>query len=178
MRYHHAILPILLAVAATARADNKTLAEALFAEGRQLMEQGKTQEACAKLDASNKADPATGTQLNLASCYEKIGKTASAWALFTQVASSSKDMRAQFAQQRAAALAPTLSKLTVSVPNAPPGVTVRVDGAAMSAAAFGVAIPVDPGHHVVDGSATNKPRFHREIDVAPNAASATVVVTF
>jgi len=36
------------------------------------MEKGNYAAACAKFDASNKADPAIGTQLNLAGCWEKV----------------------------------------------------------------------------------------------------------
>jgi uncharacterized protein HemY len=59
---------------------DKATAEALFAEGRRLMSSGNYATACQKFAASQKLDPALGTSLNLADCYDKSGRTASAWA--------------------------------------------------------------------------------------------------
>ena len=58
---------------------NKAAAEALFSEGRSLASAGKCDEAIPKFQASQKLDPGIGTLLNLADCYEKVGRTASAW---------------------------------------------------------------------------------------------------
>lgn len=165
---------LVLFLAKPAAADDRARAETLFQEGRALIEQGKTADACAKFDESNKLDPAAGTQLNLASCWEKIGKTASAWALYAQLASTMKDARGRFAADHAAQLLPTLSKLTVT---APASARVTVDGAALPPGSYGVAVPVDPGSHVVDAVAGDK-HFRRSVTVAANAASVTVAVTF
>src|SRR5512139_1741852 len=70
-----ALLANLAASAARAQASDKAAAEALFDEGRKLMAEGKYAAACAKLEASQKLDAGVGTQLNLADCYEKSGKT-------------------------------------------------------------------------------------------------------
>lgn len=173
-----ALFSIILLFAGQAFADQAT-AEALFTEGRRLFAEGNYAAACTKLEESNKADPALGTQLSLAMCYEKLGKTASAWATYMQVAnasnSSGRNDRAQLAQSRAAALLPTLSKLTIT---APAGTSIRVDGAAWSAAATGIATPVDPGSHTIDATAPNKRAFHRVVVVPGSAASVTVAVTF
>ena len=173
-----ALPAILLLVTTSAHADPAT-AEALFSEGRRLFAQGDYAAACPKFEASNKADPAEGTLLNLAMCWEKLGKTASAWATYMQVANASTSNgradRAQLAQQRAAALLPTLSKLAIT---APAGASIRVDGVAWSAATTGIATPVDPGRHTIDASAPNKPAFRRVVDVPANAATIAVAVTF
>ncbi len=168
---------VLFFFASVGRANDPARAQALFTEGRALFAQGKLVEACAKFEESNKADPAFGTQLNLAACYEKLGKTASAWALLVALASSGSDERAKYAGERAAQLEPSLSKLTLSVPNAPAGTEVKRDGVAVSTASYGLAVPVDPGHHVIDATAPGK-RFHREVDVPANAVRITVTVTF
>ena len=47
-------------------ASDKAQAQALFDDGRHLMEQGKFAEACRKLEGSQKLDPGAGTLLNLA----------------------------------------------------------------------------------------------------------------
>jgi hypothetical protein len=175
-----ALFSIVFLFAFEAAADPAT-AEALFSEGRKLMEQGNYAAACTKFEESNKAEAAVGTQLNLAMCWEKLGKNASAWAMYMQVAnasnSSGRNDRAQLAQARAAALLPTLSKLTITVPTGM-SASIRVDGVAWSAATTGTPMPVDPGRHVVEATAPNKPNFRRTVDVPANAASVTVAVTF
>jgi tetratricopeptide (TPR) repeat protein len=178
MKCKHALILLgaLLCASPSARAGDTAAAEALFAEARQLMAQGKYAEACPKLESSNRIDPATGTLLNLASCYEKLGKTATAWATYLQVAGSPQSgLRADYARQRADALLPTLPKLTIRAPNAPADAHVTRDGIAVPVGAFGAPIPVDPGHHVIEATAAGRIGFHREIDVASGAT--TVVVT-
>src|SRR3954465_9465866 len=63
---------------------NRAAAEALFNQGRDLMTAGKFVEACPKFEASQQLDPGLGTMLNLAECYEKTGRTASAWAEYRE----------------------------------------------------------------------------------------------
>jgi tetratricopeptide (TPR) repeat protein len=174
-----ALFAIIFVSTTLAHADAAT-AEALFSEGRRLMDQGNYAAACAKFEESNKADAATGTQLNLAMCWEKLGRSASAWAMYMQVAnamtSSCRNDRAQFAQSHAAAILPTLSKLAIT---ATQGTTsIRVDGAPWSAAVTGIPTPIDPGRHTIDATAPNKPSFRRVVDVPGNAATVTVAVTF
>src|ERR1044071_5690414 len=63
-------------------------AQALFEQGRALMARERPEDACPKFEESQRLDPALGTEFNLASCYEKLGKLASAYALFTEVAAT------------------------------------------------------------------------------------------
>jgi len=161
-------------------ADDKAAAQVLFDEGRKLMDQGKYAQACPKLESSQKLDPGAGTLLNLAACYEKNGQTASAWVTYTDAATASQDRHpdwAQKARERAAALAPGLSRLMVEVPNPPSGLEVTRDGKVLDSGSYGVSMPVDPGHHVIEATAPGHAPFHREIDVDPKGAKTSVTVT-
>src|SRR5690349_13325346 len=71
-------------VAAPTSSADKAAAEALFNQGVELVASGQLAEGCSKLEASQALDPALGTTLRLADCYDRTGKTASAWALFKE----------------------------------------------------------------------------------------------
>ena len=104
-------LALLLSVGATARAADgpppNPAAVALFEEGRTLMKAGKYDEACPKFEQSVAMMRSVGALLNLADCYDKEGKTASAWAGFRAAASAARDLhdpRDKVADARASAL--------------------------------------------------------------------------
>jgi len=65
-------------------------ARALFKEGRELAAAGRYDEACPKFEASLKLDAGMGTEFNLADCWEHVGRTEEAAALFLQVASEAQ----------------------------------------------------------------------------------------
>ena len=62
--------------------EDVALSEALFREGKTLLQEGKFDQACPKLAESHRLDPAGGTLVTLGLCYEGAGKTASAWVVF------------------------------------------------------------------------------------------------
>lgn len=156
----------VLALADVAHAEptatDKAAADALFNEARQLLDAGRAAEACPKLEESQRLDPAVGTALNLADCYERVGRTASAYIAFGDAATlarrSGDPSRAEEAERRADALAPKLVKLAVTVPEPSrvEGLTVLRDGQPLAPALWGTAIPVDPGEHVVEAKAPDR----------------------
>jgi hypothetical protein len=159
-------------------ANDKVNAEALFSDGRRLMAAGNFREACPKFEASLKLDPAVGAMLNLADCYEKNQQTASAWAQFREAsaaarAAGSKD-REELARRRAAALEPKLSRLAIVV--GAQSVQVSRDGSPIDPAAFGSAMPIDPGKHVVEATAAGKQKWSKTVDVGAGAARVSVEV--
>jgi hypothetical protein len=145
------------APAAHAQAEDQAAARALFSEGRALMKAGQYADACPKLEAARKLFTSAGILLNLADCHEKIGRTASAWTEFGEAAAVAKrtnrDDDAEEATRRQAALEPSLPRLTIRVAHAVPGLGVRRDGAPIAAAAWGAALPVDPGAHEIRAEA-------------------------
>jgi len=148
-------------------------AEALFQEARQLIAAGRHADACPKLEESLRLDPAPGTRLNLADCYEHVGRFASAWALFSELATAThlaglRD-KEQLARERAAALEPKLSKILIEVPRgvaALAGLRIRRDGGAVDRGAWGVAQPVDPGAHRIEASAPGKEPWSETVEVS------------
>ncbi len=177
-----AVLSCALSVAGGAYADDPAAAQQLFDEGRALAAQGKTSEACPKFEESFRLDPRSGTKFNLADCYEVTGRTATAWTLFLEVASESQAAgradRESVARERASALAPKLSHLTVRVQPSSrvPGLTLTRAETVVGPAQWGSAVPVDPGTYSVKAEATGYRAWTTSVNVADSAASAVVDV--
>lgn len=156
---------------ASAQGTDRVLAEALFREGRDLMEQNKVPEACAKLAESYRLDRALGTLVNLALCHEKEGKTATAWAEFSDAAAEAaadKDEREALARRHVAALQAELPRLRLLVAPATASlatVEVQLDGHAIGKAAWSSPLPVDPGEHTLSASAEGKKPFQLKVMV-------------
>src|SRR5450755_429104 len=107
MRPILALWVVLLSGSAWAQnAQDKAAADSLFDDGKRLVAAGDFEHACPKFEASLKLSPRVGVKLNLADCYEKAGRTASAWAEFREAAAfaarSNDEQRGAFATQRAA----------------------------------------------------------------------------
>jgi hypothetical protein len=174
-----AFVSILLAFARTARAD--PAAQALFDDAKKLMQAGKYSDACPKFEESQRLAPGIGTQYNLASCYESLGKTASAWSLYLDVAgvakSTNQPEREKAARQNAAALEPKLSRLNITVDKgAPADVEVKRDGVAIGRAQWGTAIPLDPGQHQETASAPGKKTFETSFLIEKGATTKSIAV--
>lgn len=152
------VLALAVARPAAAQSDNKALAEQLFTQGKDLSKAGDWAAACPKFEASLRYDPALGTRLNLATCYEKVGKLASAWALYKESVDLARkagdDKRRAFAAKQVTALEPRLPRLTIVAPAAAPsGLVVTRGGTTVDAALFGAPTFVDPGEHEIVASA-------------------------
>jgi tetratricopeptide (TPR) repeat protein len=132
-------------------------AEALFREGRRLLDEGRYDEACPKLAESHAQDPASGTLINLALCYEKQGRLATAWAHYRSAADlARKDGRADrvaTADTKIAELESRVPRLIVHAAEPRPGMEARWASIRISAAAFDTPIPLDPGTYVITVSA-------------------------
>ncbi len=162
-------LGVMLALAlvpSPARATDAASAQVLFDEALALMARGRYDEACPKLEASQKLDPGPGTQYRLAQCYEQTGRAATAWALYTEVAQAAKHAaeaaRAADAQQHADALAPKLAHVRIELSaetRALPGLEVSRDGSVLDPTLFDSELPVDAGSHSVRASAPGHAPF-------------------
>jgi hypothetical protein len=156
-----ALLVALALVASPARADvnptARATAEALFREGKRLMAAKRFDEACPKLEASYRIDPAEGALLNLGLCHEAQGKTATAWGELNDARAAARKSghreREQLADKHIAALEPKLSRLTIVMPpialSTPQAIDAQLDGVKLAQGAWDTPIPVDPGRHNV-----------------------------
>ena len=174
-----ALCPVLL-LAATARAEDPAAAEVLFQEGRKLIAEGQISTGCEKLKDSFALDPMSGTLLNLAACYEKQGRTATAWARFHNAASLAKSQgkaeQAAEANRRIKALEPDLSYLTITVPEPVPGLEIKRDDLDVSPATYGVQVPVDPGPVQVVASAPGYKTAKLSVEISPKRDKRTVTI--
>ncbi len=154
-------------------------AQALFDEGRKLVATQNYAAACPKFAESQTLDPGAGTQLHLGNCYEKLGKTASAWATYIDASSAAKAQGradwAETAKQRASALEPKLARVTVVVVERLQGLEVRRDNVLLTEGSFGVAIPVDPGEHTFEASAPKRNAWRTRVTI-PDSGRVDVTV--
>ncbi|MCC6217293.1 MAG: PEGA domain-containing protein [Polyangiaceae bacterium] len=175
--------PLLLAATVCASApparaqEDQAAARSLFDEGRQLMAAGKHAEACPKFEAAQKLFNSTGILLNLADCYEKTGRLASAWTRFGEAASvaarAGRNEDAEEARARQAALAPKLSRLKLEVKAPKRGMKITRDGVPLAEAAWSSAIPVDPGEHDLQVEAPGYEAWRGKVDVATPGDTTT-----
>ena len=145
-------------------------ADLLFHQGQALLDAGHVEAACTKFEASETLENGLGTLLHLADCYERAGRTASAWHTFLEaeaVAHDKKDAeREQVAAQRVAALEPKLTRIVFVVPmtSRVPGLTVRLGANTIPPSSWGAIIPVDAGVQQVSASAKGYDAWSTTID--------------
>lgn len=158
---------------------DKAMAEALFRAAKALQSDNKVTEACAKFAESHRLDPKPGTILNVATCHELAGRTATAWADYAEAmtfaARAHQTDREKFARGRLDDLAKKLSYVTFQFP-AQPDLEVLLDGKALSTAMAGTRVPMDPGEHALEARAPGKVTWTSRMHVADGPAERTIVV--
>jgi serine/threonine-protein kinase len=175
-----ALVLCLIAAPRSALAGDIAAAQALFDEAKQLAAQGHYDQACPKLQESQRLDPGMGTLFHLADCLQHTGRNASAWALFRDVESqahaSGQQGRERVARDRAAALEPFLSRIIVAPKDYSenPQVEVRRDGVVVGRGEWNVPLPVDPGTHVIAVLAANKRPWETNVEVPADGRVVTV----
>jgi hypothetical protein len=146
-------------------------ARELFHEATEDVDAGRFGVALEKFKrvASVKETPAV--RFNIGRCEESLGRTGTALADFelaereARLDAKGEDIE-KLAHDRAGALRPKVPRLTVLPPSpAIDGVAVMLDGAKLTSASFGVALPVDPGKHVVDATAPGRQAYHVDIEL-------------
>jgi len=155
-------------------------ARQLFNDGRTLVGEGKYAEACPKFEESLRLELGVGTQFNLADCWEHIGRTASAQALFLGAAASAKAAgqaeRQQVLHDRATALEPRLSRLVIDVAATDPKLSVKRGDLPLDSDAWGKAVAVDPGKYTITARAPGKKSWEKQVEVTAATPLVTVQV--
>ena len=173
-----ALLSLSAPAAAETTPEDRASADQLYNDATKLMSATKYAEACPKLGASQKLDPAIGTLLKLGFCFMYTGQTASAWASFNDAEAMARKAgdrtRGDEAAKRAHDLEAKLSKLVIE--SAAADVEVRRDGAVIDRGVLGTALPVDPGVHAITASAEGKEPWSGSVSVAPGPGTTTLRV--
>jgi hypothetical protein len=182
-------VPVLLAafaMPASARADatpqDQAVAQSLYDEGRTLMTAKNFAQACPKLEEAQRLDPSPATEFHLADCYEQVGRTASAWGAFLEVASTSKlagrPEREKVARDRADALAPKMTRLAINVPAGTQvaGLIVKRNGTVVREGQWGTAVPVDQGAQAIEASAPGKLPWQAQVQATGEGKTTSVDV--
>lgn len=158
------LVGLVVATPARARADEdpRQASRKLVEEANDLGAKGKWSEACPKYAEATKLEPSLPTTLRLADCYERAGKTASAWQSFSEaasVAAAAGDVKSErLAKDRAERLAARVDRVII-VPPSIPDVEIERDGKALPKEELGKPVPLDPGEHTVHAWAPGKSSY-------------------
>ena len=149
----------------------KLRADKLFEDGRNYLAAKEYALACTAFEQSHAADPAIGTLLNLALCYEEWGKLASAYRAYLEAeryAELKFDDRAKGAHRKVDELAPKAPHLQVDVPaDADISTVFLFDGKEIARKQLSDDVLVDPGPHEIEARVPGRPPKKTTVDLAP-----------
>lgn len=180
-----AVVTLSLLDAAPARAQAEAVSAELFERGLASMQSGDFEHGCAALKESFRLDPRPGTLFTLAECEKGWGKLARAMAHYEDyLARYARMPEAQRATQRERfdVATASLDQLKSEVPRVlvrvegslPPGAAVTCDDLPLGSASIGVALPLDPGPHVVRLTGAGAPQEKR-VDLERGAMKEIVL---
>lgn len=155
-------------------------ADALFAQAKRALGEGRVAEACTLFAESQRLDPGGGTLYNLALCHAREGKlTVARDELESALALARGAHRVDAEEAVQAALRdldPRLVRLRVRVaePSAV-DVDVELDGRALGPGDLGTELVLDPGAHAVTARAAGRAPFSARFE-APEGDRREVVV--
>jgi hypothetical protein len=173
---------LVIALALPAHAQDQAAAQALFDQGLTEFKAGNFEKACSKFEASLDLYDGLGTRGKLAECFEKVGRTASAWAQYREVEARSQRAgdrkRSKVAGKRAKKLEASLSYLQIDVADDArvPGVAIERGGSPVSSGAYGVSVAVDPGPIIIKATAPGYKEWTKELTIGVKE-KRTITVT-
>lgn len=144
-----ATLLVLLSTPALAQRDDAA-AESLLAAGNVALAAGDLELACARFAEAQRLAPGPGPLGALATCHERKGLTGTAWAELVDAARQADGPLRMALVERARALEPSLSFLTIVVVSKGQPPIVSRDGKRVDPVRWGTPELVDPGVHTID----------------------------
>lgn len=171
---------LLLTTTAHAGSADEKSARGLFTRARAAMDRGDYDAACALLETALEIHEGLGIRFNLADCWENQGRTASAHAQFTKVATIARATgqleRQQLAETRAAHLQSTLSYLVLQLPRTLSPSSIRIDGESLPRARWSRQLPLDPGRHELAVEATGYAPYRTSVAIPVGPAQVQVQI--
>jgi hypothetical protein len=167
-----ALLGIALATATAWAAPGEAelaAARQLFSDAVRDEDGGRWPEALEKLRRVGNVKLTSGIRYHIALCEVHLGRLASALDDFTAAQSQAQTDGAQDVQRlvtkQLADLGPRVPRLTIRVTPQPADLAVKIDDTVLAPGAVGTPVPVDPGVHRVEATASKR---------APATATVTV----
>lgn len=149
---------LVLALSSPAHAEDLERAQELFEKGRALVTENKFKEACPLFEEALGLGAGLGTELNLATCWSKIGRLVDAKKLFEVILAKTKTpelAKARIvAEQSIAEIDDRMPKLQIERGALSSSVTIYLDGVELVDTSE--PIPVDPGTHQVEAEGAAK----------------------
>ncbi len=162
--------------------DDAARAQSLFDDAVRLLETNRFSDACPKLAESLALDPAGGTAVDLAFCYEHDGKLASSLdayrAALLIAESEGREDRKKTASERIEALEPRVGRihLVADAEHWPSeGWQVLLDAHVLTPAAITTPLAVDSGRHIITVTAAGKRALVRQVDVTDGSNVAVMI---
>lgn len=159
----------LFAGSARSESGQTKKADALFREGRALMQDGDFARACNKLEQSYRLDPAAGTAVNLGDCFDRINKVGSALLAYRAAKKllTNGDPRTAPVGRQIDALLERVPRLTITLaPDAPEGTSVTRDGKDVAGDELGAPLIVNPGRVIIVVTAPGREKVRTVLSVA------------
>jgi hypothetical protein len=164
---------------ALAASGDPVLAAQLFHEGREAIDKGDLDTACAKLTRSLALEVRVGTLGKLAECEERRGHVAAAlarWQEAVGLARGNSDARRSAAEAELTRLDRIVPKVAIHAARAARGETIRVDARPVDLGEHASPVALDPGEHVVEASAEGFVAWSRHVQLAPDGRVTDVEV--
>jgi tetratricopeptide (TPR) repeat protein len=168
--------------------EQKARADKLFEDGRRYLANKEYALACTAFEQSYASDPALGTELNIALCYEDWGHVVAAYHAYQdaqRIAQDRHDARRKTADQKVAELGPKVPRVGFDLaPGAAAAAVFLLDGKELDRGALTGEIELEPGPHALEARVPGKePRTTRfDVDIGehkrvPVDLPAAVTVT-
>jgi hypothetical protein len=177
-----AVPPAVAQTEPDANADQAKQAAAKYKDGLKFFEDQKFTEALALFREAFAVTKSPNAQLMVGLCLKQLGQPVEAYRELTQViqeATARNEAKYQksleTAQTEIAGLEGQVGKLTITLPEQPPGLALKLDGETLSVEALAAPVVVKPGEHEIVATADGRAPFTRKLQVDGGATQSVEV---